>query len=95
MRVLKKPSGSLTAMQTKYKNAVVWTQKNSVECSSAVTLLKARGYIVDERVIGLGGEYTKQDLLKQLPDARSVPQIFIDGNYIGDFQNLRTFLAYQ
>ena len=82
-------------MQKQFKNAVIWTQTNCIACSSAKTLLLAKGYTVDERVIGEDGTYTKQDLIKQLPNARSVPQIFIDGEYIGDFQSLRTFLAYE
>lgn len=80
-------------MQTNYKNATVWSQKNCIACNSAKKLLAASGYIIDERVIGEGEAYTKQDLLKQLPDARSVPQIFIDGVYVGDFQKLREYLA--
>lgn len=80
-------------MQTNYKNATVWSQKNCIACNSAKQLLAARGYVVDERIIGEGGTYTKQDLISQLPDARSVPQIFIDGEYVGDFQKLREYLA--
>lgn len=82
-------------MQNAYKNAVVWSQKNCVACNSAKSLLKAKGYVIDERIIGDGGTYTKQDLLAQLPNARSVPQIFIDGAYVGDFKDLRSFLAYE
>lgn len=80
-------------MPINYKNAVIWSQKNCIACNSAKQLLANMGYIIDERVIGEGGTYTKQQLLSQLPDARSVPQIFIDGEYIGDFQKLREYLA--
>lgn len=75
-----------------YKNATVWSQVGCVACNSAKQLLKARGYIVDERVIGEGGTYTKQDLIKQVPHARSVPQIFVNGDYVGDFNKLREWL---
>lgn len=80
-------------MQTSYKNATVWSQKNCIACNSAKQLLHSRGYVVDERIIGEGETYTKQDLLQQIPDARSVPQIFVDGEYVGDFQKLREYLA--
>lgn len=81
-------------MQTNYKNATIWSQKNCIACNSAKQLLTASGYVIDERIIGEDGTYTKQDLLAQLPNARSVPQIFIDGEYVGDFQKLREYLAY-
>lgn len=82
-------------MQTSYKNATVWSQKNCIACNSAKQLLASRGYVVDERIIGEGGTYTKQDLIQQIPDARSVPQIFVNGEYVGDFQKLREYLAHK
>ena len=42
-------------MQTSYKNATVWSQKNCIACNSAKQLLASRGYVVDERIIGEGG----------------------------------------
>lgn len=80
-------------MQKNYKNAVVWSQLNCIACNSAKQLLNASGYIVDERIVGEGGTYTKQELLKQIPTARTLPQIFLDGEYVGDFKDLRKFLA--
>jgi len=80
-------------MEKPYKNAVVWSQQDCIACSSAKQLLKAAGYIVDERLIGVGEAYTKQDLIAQVPHARTLPQIFLDGEYIGDFKDLRKFLA--
>lgn len=82
-------------MQTDYKNAVVWSQANCIACNGAKQLLRSKGYVVDERVIGEGGSYTKQDLLNQVPAARSVPQIFVNGEYVGDFNQLRKFLTHQ
>lgn len=81
-------------MQTKSQNsATVWSQQGCVHCDTAVKLLTVRGYTVDVRKIGEGGSYTKQDLLAAVPDARSVPQIFVNGNYVGDLNNLRKQLV--
>lgn len=80
-------------MQKSYKNAIVWSQLNCIACNSAKQLLKSKGYIIDERIIGEGGTYTKKELLAQIPEARTLPQIFLDGEYIGDFKDLRKFLA--
>ena len=37
----------------------------------------------EERLIGQ--EWTREQLLEMVPDARSVPQIIIDGKVIGKF----------
>lgn len=61
--------------------ATVWSQNGCTYCTMAKNLLRAKNYTVDERMIG-GGVWTKQDLLEVVPDARSVPQIFVEGEYI-------------
>jgi glutaredoxin 3 len=33
--------------------------------------------------------WTKQQLLEAVPTARTLPQIFLDDNYIGGFQELK------
>lgn len=72
--------------------AVVWTQTNCQYCGMAKALLTSRGFEVEEREIGLGKTWTKKDLLDVVPDARSVPQIFIDGNYVGGYGQLKELL---
>jgi glutaredoxin len=39
-------------------------------------------------MIGVG-TYTKKDLIEKVPNARSVPQIFIGGEYIGGLPELK------
>ena len=41
-----------------------------------------------ECMIGVG-TYTKKDLIEKVPNARSVPQIFIGGEYIGGLPELK------
>ena len=67
--------------------AIIWSQKGCQYCETAKTLLETRGVDVEERKIG-EGTWTKNDLINAVPNARSVPQIFIDGKYIGGYNNL-------
>ena len=66
--------------------AIVWSKVNCPYCVSACVLLRAKGYEVEERKIGNG--WTKEQLLESVPMARTVPQIFVDGEYIGNYDDL-------
>ena len=50
-------------------------------------LLSQKGISFEERKIGDG--YTKEELLEAVPTARTVPQIFLDENLIGGFDDLK------
>lgn len=78
---------------TTNKTAVVWSQKNCSWCNSAKDLLKSYGYTVEERMIGEGEKWSKKDLVDAVPTARSVPQIFVNNNYVGGFPELRSLLT--
>jgi len=71
--------------------AIIWSKDNCGFCVSAKNLLAARGIAYEERKIGSG--YTKEQLLEAVPNARSVPQIFLDGELIGGFTELKQRLA--
>ena len=70
--------------------AIVWSKYNCPFCDQAKALLEQKGIPFEERKIGDG--YTKEDLLESIPNARSVPQIFLDNNHIGGFTELRKYL---
>ena len=70
--------------------AVVWSKYHCPYCDQAKALLKQRGIMFEERKIGDG--YTKEELMEAVPDARTVPQIFVDEQLIGGFTELKTFL---
>ena len=80
-------------MKQQSKTAVVWSQEYCSYCESAKNLLISFGYDVEERKIGEGGDWTKQQLIEVVPHARSVPQVFIGDTYIGGFQELRKTLT--
>ena len=72
--------------------AIVWSKDACPYCVQAKALLTQKGIEFEERKIGDG--WTKEQLLESVPDARSVPQIFLDGELVGGFTELRAkFLA--
>lgn len=70
--------------------AVVWSKDMCPYCEQAKSLLKMKGIEFEEKKVGYG--YTKEDLLEAVPTARTVPQIFLDDQLIGGFQELKTHL---
>ena len=78
-------------MQTNSTEAIVWSQPNCVYCDRAKTLLKTKGIKYYERLLG-EGTYTKEDLFKAVPNARSVPQIFMGDTHIGGYAELVKYL---
>jgi glutaredoxin len=74
------------------KSAQVWSQTNCPACTEAKRLLDQQGIVIEERMLGING-YTKKDLIDLVPHARSVPQIFVDGEYVGGLQELKRKLA--
>jgi len=70
--------------------AVVWSKYQCPYCDQAKALLTQRGIEFEEKKIGDG--YTREDLLEAVPTARTVPQIFLDGNLIGGFTELKAHL---
>lgn len=69
--------------------AILWSKYHCPYCDQAKQLLKTKGYAIEERKIGDG--WSKDELLESVPSARSVPQIFLDGTYIGGFDELKKY----
>jgi glutaredoxin len=70
--------------------AIVWSKDYCPYCVQAKALLNAEGINYEERVIGEG--WTREQMLEAVPDARTVPQIFLDDEYVGGFTELRAKL---
>jgi glutaredoxin len=70
--------------------AIVWSKYNCPYCDQAKALLKMKGIQFEEKKIGDG--YTREELLEAVPTARTVPQIFIDGELVGGFTELKARL---
>jgi glutaredoxin len=71
--------------------AIVWSKTQCPYCDQAKSLLKQRGIEFEERNIE-SGNWTREQLLEAVPNARSVPQIFLDETLIGGFNELRRHL---
>ena len=70
--------------------AIVWSKYQCPYCDQAKALLTQKGIQFEEKKIGDG--YTKEDLLEAVPSARTVPQIFLEGELIGGFTELKKHL---
>jgi glutaredoxin len=67
--------------------AIVWSKLNCPFCDQAKGLLKMKGIEFEERNVST--DWTKEQLMEAVPNARTVPQIFLDDNYIGGFTELK------
>jgi glutaredoxin len=72
-------------------NAVVWSKQQCTFCEQAKALLKQKGIPFEERKIGEG--WSKEQLIEAVPSARTVPQIFLNDEYVGGFDQLKTKLG--
>jgi glutaredoxin 3 len=70
--------------------AVIWSKYNCPYCDQAKALLAQRGIAFEERKIGDG--YTKEELLEAVPNARTMPQIFLNDQLIGGFTELQKYI---
>jgi glutaredoxin len=73
-----------------FKNVVVWSQANCSACETAKKLLSQLNIAYTVKM--LDSVETKQVFFHIFPGARSVPQITIDGKWIGGLQELKTYL---
>jgi len=67
--------------------AIVWSKYRCPYCDQAKALLTQKGIVFEEKKIGDG--YTKEDLLEAVPNAKTVPQVFLDDKLVGGFTELR------
>lgn len=70
--------------------AVVWSKNACPFCDQAKNLLKAKGIEFEER--NVNKDWTKEQLLEAVPNARTLPQIFLDNKHVGGFTELRKHL---
>ena len=73
-------------------NFTIWGQPQCSYCEMSKKLLQLRNLKYDYKEIGSG--YSKEDLLKVVPSARGVPQIFVDGIHIGGYKELVGYLSH-
>ena len=67
--------------------AIVWSKDQCAFCEQAKALLESRG--IEYEVCNIMHDWTREQLLEAVPTARTVPQIFLDEEYVGGFNELR------
>ena len=67
--------------------AIIWSKENCSYCVQAKNLLKLKNIEFEER--NIQKDWTREQLLEAIPTAKTLPQIFLDDNYIGGFTELR------
>ena len=70
---------------------IVYSKEICPYCDMAKTLLKNKGIQFEEKVVGVN--FTREQLLEAVPNARSVPQIVLDGKLIGSYEDLKKHFA--
>ena len=70
--------------------AVVWSKDSCSFCVQAKGLLKQKGIEFEER--NINQDWTREQLLEAVPNARTLPQIFVDDKLVGGFTELRKHL---
>jgi glutaredoxin len=71
--------------------AIVWSKDHCPYCDQAKALLKQKGIEFEER--NMSRDWTREQLLEAVPTARTVPQIFIDEELVGGFNELKVKLT--
>jgi glutaredoxin 3 len=69
--------------------AIVWSKNSCPFCVQAKSLLEMKGIEFEER--NVSKDWTKEQLMEAVPNARTVPQIFLDDKLIGGFQELKKY----
>jgi glutaredoxin len=67
--------------------AIVWSKDQCPYCDQAKALLKSRNIEFEER--NVSRDWTREQLLEAVPNARTVPQIFLGEELVGGFTELR------
>ena len=67
-------------------NIVIYSKDNCPYCDMAINLAKSKG--MDMSVLKLETDYTVEEFSAKFIYARSVPQIILNGEHIGGYQDL-------
>jgi glutaredoxin len=80
--------------------AEIWTKPNCPYCVKAKNLFNIKGVEYNEVLLGIEDSTilesnqrsaTREELLERVPNAKTVPQIWLDNNYIGGYTELASF----
>lgn len=63
----------------------IYSKDNCQYCVAAIQLTESRGY--DLTIKKLGEDFNREDLLEEFPNARTYPQIKVNGEKVGGFDD--------
>ncbi len=66
---------------------VIYSRDGCVYCDMAIELALSKG--IDTQIMKLDRDYTVEDFTSKFPYAHTVPQIELDGEHIGGYQDLK------
>ena len=72
------------------RKAIIWSKENCPYCVQAKALLTQKEFEIEER--NINKDWTKEQLLEAVPNAKTLPQIFLNNKYVGGFTDLRKHL---
>ena len=67
-------------------NAEIYSKDNCPYCDRAKVLLSSKDINFTE--FKIGRDLTREEFLERFPNARTVPQIYLDNQYIGGYDSL-------
>ena len=77
--------------QVNHSMIEIWSKPQCIFCSKAVRLCELKK--LDYRKHMLDVDFTLEDLRNRFPEARTFPQITMDGAYIGGYAELEKHLS--
>ena len=69
---------------------IIWGKPQCPHCESAKRMLDSREIAYEYKQLGV--DFEREDVLQEFPEARTFPQIVINGQKIGGYDRLGTYL---
>jgi len=69
---------------------IIWGKPQCPHCESAKRMLDSRQIAYEYKQLGV--DFQREDVLAEFPEARTFPQIVINGQKIGGYDRLGTYL---
>jgi len=69
---------------------IIWGKPQCPHCESAKRMLDSRDIAYEYKQLGV--DFEREDVLAEFPEARTFPQIVINGLKIGGYDQLGTYL---
>jgi len=71
-------------------NVVIYSKENCPHCLKAKDILSKH----NPKILMLGKDISRDEFLKKFPGAKQVPQIIINNEHVGGFEDTEKWLAF-